>query len=74
MKLEFIDIVDQLDDLACRLGYKQETIAKKLEVSQSTYSRWIRGERFPRKKNLLKIKDLYEVLLRKYSIKEYKFN
>lgn len=42
-------------------GYKQDQVAYDLEVSQSTYSDWENNISLPKRKNLLKLAEYFEV-------------
>ncbi len=46
-----------------RAGFKQQTVAKKLNVSRSVISDWEKGLRMPNATNLLRLSALYRTLV-----------
>lgn len=50
-------IPKKFEELRDVLGYKVSDISKKLDISDQTYHRWLRGKAKPRLKNLKKLED-----------------
>lgn len=45
-----ISLVDRL--IVCQTGLTQASVARRLGVSEATYSRWLHGEKIPRDENI----------------------
>lgn len=53
------DVLDQLEDLRAELDLSQEQMARKLDVSLRTYTKWLKDTE-PSAQNLLNIIELLE--------------